>query len=101
MALTLFAECSQSRVCGMSQWSCGVGPRVDPRAIGRRLYLSAEHVLLALIQEMTAEERELITHLDKCDFTEIHRHFMERAEARRTLPREQKQVGSGFWETWR
>lgn len=52
-------------------------------------------------KEMTAEERELITHLDKCDFTEIHRHFMERAEARRTLPREQKQVGSGFWETWR
>ncbi|XP_031202272.1 DNA topoisomerase I, mitochondrial isoform X1 [Mastomys coucha] len=42
-------------------------------------------------KEMTAEERELITHLDKCDFTEIHRHFMERAEARRTLPREQKQ----------
>ncbi|XP_031202274.1 DNA topoisomerase I, mitochondrial isoform X2 [Mastomys coucha] len=43
-------------------------------------------------KEMTAEERELITHLDKCDFTEIHRHFMERAEARRTLPREQKQL---------
>lgn len=42
-------------------------------------------------KEMTAEERELITHLDKCDFSEIHRHFMERAEARRTLPREQKQ----------
>ncbi|GAB1299460.1 DNA topoisomerase I, mitochondrial [Apodemus speciosus] len=42
-------------------------------------------------KEMTAEERKLITHLDKCDFTEIHRHFMERAEARRTLPREQKQ----------
>ncbi|XP_055482541.1 DNA topoisomerase I, mitochondrial isoform X3 [Psammomys obesus] len=40
---------------------------------------------------MTAEERKLITHLDKCDFTEIHRHFMEKAEARKTLPREQKQ----------
>lgn len=57
--------------------------------------------MLVLAQEMTAEERKLITHLDKCDFSEIHRHFMERAEARRTLPREQKQVGSGFWETWR
>ncbi|XP_038198554.1 DNA topoisomerase I, mitochondrial isoform X3 [Arvicola amphibius] len=42
-------------------------------------------------KEMTAEERKLITHLDKCDFTEIHRHFVERTEARRTLPREQKQ----------
>ncbi|XP_021039490.1 DNA topoisomerase I, mitochondrial isoform X1 [Mus caroli] len=42
-------------------------------------------------KEMTAEERRLITHLDKCDFTEIHKHFLERAEARRTLPREQKQ----------
>ncbi|XP_006989346.1 DNA topoisomerase I, mitochondrial isoform X1 [Peromyscus maniculatus bairdii] len=42
-------------------------------------------------KEMTAEERKLITHLDKCDFVEIHRHFMERTEARRTLPREQKQ----------
>ncbi|KAL6081321.1 hypothetical protein STEG23_037602 [Scotinomys teguina] len=42
-------------------------------------------------KEMTAEERKLITHLDKCDFMEIHRHFMERTETRRTLPREQKQ----------
>lgn len=72
-----------------------------PYAMGRCLYSSTEHVLLVLAQEMTAEERKLITHLDKCDFSEIHRHFMERAEARRTLPREQKQVGSVFWETWR
>ncbi|NP_001342518.1 DNA topoisomerase I, mitochondrial isoform 2 [Mus musculus] len=43
-------------------------------------------------KEMTPEERRLITHLDKCDFTEIHKHFLERAEARRTLPREQKQL---------
>ncbi|XP_051015703.1 DNA topoisomerase I, mitochondrial [Acomys russatus] len=42
-------------------------------------------------KEMTAEERNLITQLDKCDFTEIHRHFLERAEARKALPREQKQ----------
>lgn len=69
--------------------------------MGRHLYSSTEHVLLVLAQEMTAEERKLIKHLDKCDFSEIHRHFMERAEARRTLSREQKQVGSVFWETWR
>ncbi|EGW11706.1 DNA topoisomerase I, mitochondrial [Cricetulus griseus] len=43
-------------------------------------------------KEMTAEERKLITHLDKCDFVEIHKHFMEKTEARRTLPREKKQV---------
>ncbi|XP_005086022.1 DNA topoisomerase I, mitochondrial isoform X2 [Mesocricetus auratus] len=42
-------------------------------------------------KEMTAEERELITRLDKCDFAEIHKHFVERAEARRSLPKEQKQ----------
>ncbi|XP_027259667.1 DNA topoisomerase I, mitochondrial isoform X4 [Cricetulus griseus] len=43
-------------------------------------------------KEMTAEERKLITHLDKCDFVEIHKHFMEKTEARRTLPREKKQL---------
>lgn len=89
----LFSDCSQSRVCGVLQW--------PPCATGQRLYLSADPVLMVLEQEMTAEERKLITHLDKCDFTEIHRHFLERAEARRTLPKEQKQVGSGFRETWR
>lgn len=57
--------------------------------------------MLVLVQEMTAEERNLITQLDKCDFTEIHRHFQQRAEARKALPREQKQVGNGFWETWK
>ncbi|XP_020025962.1 DNA topoisomerase I, mitochondrial isoform X1 [Castor canadensis] len=42
-------------------------------------------------KEMTEEERELIKHLDKCDFTEIHRHFMDKAAARKALPREEKQ----------
>lgn len=97
MAFMLFPECSQSRVCGVSQWS----QAWTPCATGRHLYSSADHALLVLEQEMTAEERKLITHLDKCDFSEIHRHFLERAEARRTLPKEQKQVGSRFWETWR
>jgi hypothetical protein len=53
----------------------------------------AESPSLALVQEMTEEERELIKHLDKCDFTEIHRHFMDKAAARKALPREEKQVG--------
>lgn len=42
---------------------------------------------------MTVEERCLIKHLDKCDFTEIHRHFIDKAAAWRALPREEKQVG--------
>ncbi|XP_042555919.1 DNA topoisomerase I, mitochondrial isoform X2 [Dipodomys spectabilis] len=42
-------------------------------------------------KEMTLEERLLITHLDKCDFTEIHRHFVDKAAARKALPKEEKQ----------
>ncbi|KAM6170901.1 LOW QUALITY PROTEIN: DNA topoisomerase I, mitochondrial [Erethizon dorsatum] len=42
-------------------------------------------------KEMTVEERCLIKHLDKCDFTEIHRHFIDKATAWRALPREEKQ----------
>ncbi|XP_069847628.1 DNA topoisomerase I, mitochondrial-like isoform X1 [Dipodomys merriami] len=42
-------------------------------------------------KEMTPEERLLITHLDKCDFTEIHRHFVDKAAARKALPKEEKQ----------
>uniref|UniRef100_A0A2K5M9E2 DNA topoisomerase I n=1 Tax=Cercocebus atys TaxID=9531 RepID=A0A2K5M9E2_CERAT len=42
-------------------------------------------------KEMTAEEREVIKSLDKCDFTEIHRYFVDKAAARRVLTREEKQ----------
>ncbi|KAM4864729.1 DNA topoisomerase I, mitochondrial isoform 2-T2 [Thomomys bottae] len=42
-------------------------------------------------KEMTRGEQMLITRLDKCDFTEIHRHFVDKATARRALPREEKQ----------
>uniref|UniRef100_A0A8C3WEY9 DNA topoisomerase I n=1 Tax=Catagonus wagneri TaxID=51154 RepID=A0A8C3WEY9_9CETA len=42
-------------------------------------------------KEMTAEERRVIKHLSKCDFTEIHRHFVDRAAARKALSREEKQ----------
>ncbi|XP_047641484.1 DNA topoisomerase I, mitochondrial isoform X2 [Phacochoerus africanus] len=41
--------------------------------------------------EMTAAERKVIKRLSKCDFTEIHRHFVDRAAARRALSREEKQ----------
>ncbi|XP_053415395.1 DNA topoisomerase I, mitochondrial isoform X2 [Nycticebus coucang] len=42
-------------------------------------------------KEMTTEERKVITSLDKCDFTEIYRHFADKAAARKALPREEKQ----------
>lgn len=41
---------------------------------------------------MTAEERRAIESLDKCDFTEIHRHFVTKAAARKALPKEERQV---------
>uniref|UniRef100_A0A8C9AMR8 DNA topoisomerase I n=1 Tax=Prolemur simus TaxID=1328070 RepID=A0A8C9AMR8_PROSS len=42
-------------------------------------------------REMTVEERKVIKHLDKCDFTEMHRYFVDKAAARKALPREEKQ----------
>ncbi|XP_077022723.1 DNA topoisomerase I, mitochondrial isoform X2 [Tamandua tetradactyla] len=42
-------------------------------------------------KEMTAEERKVIIYLDKCDFTEIHRYFVDRSAAQKALPREEKQ----------
>ncbi|XP_046497742.1 DNA topoisomerase I, mitochondrial isoform X2 [Equus quagga] len=42
-------------------------------------------------KEMTAEERKIIKHLDKCDFTEIHRYFVDKTAARKALSREEKQ----------
>ncbi|EHB01367.1 DNA topoisomerase I, mitochondrial [Heterocephalus glaber] len=52
-----------------------------------------EGVRASFVTELTVEERCLIKHLDKCDFTEIHRHFVDKAVAWRALPREEKQVG--------
>uniref|UniRef100_A0A2K5ZG42 DNA topoisomerase I n=3 Tax=Mandrillus leucophaeus TaxID=9568 RepID=A0A2K5ZG42_MANLE len=42
-------------------------------------------------KEMTVEEREVIKSLDKCDFTEIHRYFLDKAAARKVLTKEEKQ----------
>uniref|UniRef100_A0A8C3DSM3 DNA topoisomerase I n=2 Tax=Corvus TaxID=30420 RepID=A0A8C3DSM3_CORMO len=42
-------------------------------------------------KEMTSEEQELIKDLDKCDFREIHKYFVEKNEARKALPKEEKQ----------
>ncbi|XP_068953005.1 DNA topoisomerase I, mitochondrial [Petaurus breviceps papuanus] len=42
-------------------------------------------------KEMTMEEKKIIKHLDKCDFTEIHKYFVDKNEARKALPKEEKQ----------
>ena len=62
--------------------------------------LDVENVCLILGQEMTAEERKVIKHLDKCDFTEIHRYFVDRTAARKALSKEEKQVGLLWGSVW-
>ncbi|KAE8599835.1 hypothetical protein XENTR_v10017350 [Xenopus tropicalis] len=42
-------------------------------------------------EQMTNEERKLIKHLHKCEFSEIHKYFFEKNEARKALPKEEKQ----------
>ncbi|XP_071278027.1 DNA topoisomerase I, mitochondrial isoform X2 [Agelaius tricolor] len=42
-------------------------------------------------KEMTSEEQEIIKDLDKCDFGEIHKYFVDKNEARKALPKEEKQ----------
>ncbi|KAJ8418819.1 hypothetical protein AAFF_G00003180 [Aldrovandia affinis] len=43
-------------------------------------------------KEMTKEERGLIQNLSKCDFQEIHKYFVEKAEEKKALTKEEKQV---------
>ncbi|XP_065442403.1 DNA topoisomerase I, mitochondrial isoform X3 [Chrysemys picta bellii] len=42
-------------------------------------------------KEMTSEERKKIKHLEKCDFKEMHKYFVDKNEARKALPKEEKQ----------
>ncbi|XP_025068532.1 DNA topoisomerase I, mitochondrial isoform X3 [Alligator sinensis] len=42
-------------------------------------------------EEMTEKEQEIIQSLDKCDFKEIHKYFVDKNEARKALPKEEKQ----------
>ncbi|KAI1888957.1 hypothetical protein AGOR_G00174100 [Albula goreensis] len=43
-------------------------------------------------KEMTEEERDLIQTLSKCDFGEIHGYFLAKAEEKKALTKEEKQV---------
>lgn len=44
------------------------------------------------MQEMTLEERMLITDLNKCDFGELHAMHREKVEARKNMSKEEKLV---------
>ncbi|KAF7225231.1 DNA topoisomerase I, mitochondrial isoform X2 [Nothobranchius furzeri] len=43
-------------------------------------------------KEMTAEERSLIQHLEKCDFGELHNLHKAKVEARKNMSKEEKQA---------
>lgn len=43
-------------------------------------------------KEMTLEERQLITDLNKCDFGELHAMHKQKVEARKNISKEEKQV---------
>lgn len=53
-----------------------------------------------LPQEMTPQEQEIIKQLDKCDFREIHKYFVDKNEARKALSKEEKQVRTFSYDTW-
>ncbi|XP_074685466.1 DNA topoisomerase I, mitochondrial isoform X1 [Strix aluco] len=42
-------------------------------------------------KEMTSDEQKIIKDLDKCDFREIHKYFVDKSEARKALSKEEKQ----------
>ncbi|NXO54647.1 TOP1M topoisomerase, partial [Aramus guarauna] len=42
-------------------------------------------------KEMTLKEQDIIKDLDKCDFREIHKYFVDKSEARKALSKEEKQ----------
>ncbi|XP_061094734.1 DNA topoisomerase I, mitochondrial isoform X2 [Conger conger] len=42
--------------------------------------------------EMTDDERNLIRDLSKCDFREIHKYFVDKAEEKKALSKEEKKV---------
>lgn len=49
---------------------------------------------------MTSTEQEIIKELDKCDFSEIHKYFVDKSEARKALPKEEKQVKTVSYDIW-
>lgn len=42
---------------------------------------------------MTEDERKLIKKLSKCDFSNIHKYFVEKSEEKKNMTKEEKKVG--------
>jgi len=49
---------------------------------------------------MTSKEQNIIKDLDKCDFREIHKYFVDKSEARKALSKEEKQVRTVSYDVW-
>lgn len=45
-----------------------------------------------MMQEMTSEEKAIITDLKKCNFSEMSEYFKAQSEARKAMTKEEKQV---------
>lgn len=41
---------------------------------------------------MTEDERKLIKKLSKCDFTKVHKYFVEKSEEKKNMSKEEKQA---------
>lgn len=48
--------------------------------------------LIFFLQEMTPEEKGIITSLSKCDFTHMSQYFKAQSEARKQMTKDEKQV---------
>lgn len=52
---------------------------------------------------MTEDERKLIKKLSKCDFSNIHKYFVEKSEEKKNMTKEEKQVcvcGGGVYKNF-
>lgn len=48
---------------------------------------------------MTEDERKLIKKLSKCDFSKIHKYFVEKSEEKKNMTKEEKQVCLGYFSS--
>lgn len=50
---------------------------------------------------MTNEEKNIITNLSKCDFTQMSQYFKAQTEARKQMSKEEKLVLQNLLNLWR
>ena len=60
----------------------------------KEVSLHVASVLLGffLNQEMTKEEAAIVKDLSKCDFLEMHRHFVVQSETKKAMSKEEKKT---------